>query len=319
MFWRDLEACVVRHLAGAERTVIIAAPFIKCGAFVRLLEAIPASVVLSVYTRWRPEEVAAGVSDPQILDFTEGRPATEVWLCDQLHAKLYLVDEVRALIGSANVTAAGLGTASASNLELLQAVDVAAATSALFLVDLRARSRAATRAEAMEVLAVAAELKAKTPPEAPTASDAQEDGPQGPEAWFPRFRSPDRLYDLARDSDWIASASPADPALQDLLALGVNADAEEANFDSQVRERLRASRVIVALDEFLAEPQRFGALTDWLRGVLPTADHDQRQATGQTLIRWITYFDPERYEIAVPGAFSEVLSLRKPSGVERTD
>lgn len=38
--------------------------------------------------------------------------------------------------------------------------------------------------------------------------------------------------------------------------------------------------------------------------------HAERQTAAQTLIRWIIYFDPERYQIGTPGSYSETLSLR---------
>ena len=50
-----------------RNTAVFVAPFVKRAAFGRLLLALPADVSLLCITRWRPEEVAAGVSDPQHL------------------------------------------------------------------------------------------------------------------------------------------------------------------------------------------------------------------------------------------------------------
>lgn len=309
MFWRDLDGQVRRLLAGAERRAVVAAPFIKADALQRVLHAVPAGAGLTVYTRWRVDEVAAGVSDPQILEAVEARGG-EVWLCDELHAKVFVADD-RALVGSANVTAAALGLSRRPNLELLQPVNSSEVVVELFLAELRMRSRRATAAEAEAVLAKAAELAAAAPAELMATPDADEAQAVEARPWFPGFRSPDRLYGLATDPDWVRQAKPSDPALQDLLALQVDASDGEAAFDAAVRGRLRAAEVVRNLDGLLAEPQRFGALTDWLRTVMPEADHRQRQEAGQTLIRWLTYFDPERYEVGTPGAYSEVLSRRR--------
>ncbi|MEN3976135.1 phospholipase D family protein [Emcibacter sp. SYSU 3D8] len=314
MFWRNLNAHVRRHLGLAERSVVIAAPFIKVSALKRLLEAVAPAVSLSVYTRWRVDEVAAGVSDLQILDILEARPLTELGLCDELHAKLFLVDGTRALVGSANVTAAALGTSSKPNLELLQAVDMEAATAALFLADLKARSRTATREEADLVLRLAADLKIHLPPDLGSPSDAQLDDPTASDlsaGWFPEFRSPDRLYGLARDTEWLVRSAPSEAALRDLLALDVDVGGGDAAFEARVREKLRGSPMVQQLEDFLSEPRRFGAVTEWLKRLLPDANHAQRQAACQTLIRWLIYFDPERYEVGTPGAYSEVLSLKR--------
>ena len=71
-----------------------------------------------VVTRWRPAEIAAGLSDLEVFDIANERPRTEVRLSHSLHAKLYVADD-RCLVGSANLTAAALGWRQDSNLEIL--------------------------------------------------------------------------------------------------------------------------------------------------------------------------------------------------------
>jgi hypothetical protein len=315
VIWRDLNIFLKRHLATAEHAAVIVAPFIKHGALKSLLDGLAVSVAVTVYTRWHVEEVASGVSDPDILEILQARASSELRLCDELHAKLYLVDGVHALIGSANVTATALGVSARPNLELLQVIKAPAATAGLFLADLRARSRAATREEMQAVLKQAAFLRDKLPPESLAPPDAQPDTPvdsgSGLAGWFPVFRSPERLYGLATDARWLAEANPLDPALRDLLALGIHSDEGEAAFDTEIREKLRKSKLVQTLDHFLSEPRRFGSLADWLRGVMPDATREARETAGQTLIRWLTYFDPDCYAVSTPGAYSEVLSLRR--------
>lgn len=312
MFWQNLDQRVCDHLATARREVVLVAPFIKAPAFSRLLYAVADGVHVRTFTRWRVEEVAAGVSDLEILDLVEARPEVELHLCDELHAKIFLVDGAAALLGSANITAAALGLSARPNLELLQATDLSIGTARLFLADLEGRSRVATRAEADKIRARAAALRDKLPLEAPDPPDAQGEG-RGLDAksWFPAFRSPDRLYGLARDDEWMQRATAGDPALRDLLALAPPLEAGEAAFDSYVRDALLRLPLVAALQMLLVQPQRFGAVTDWLRTALPEATHEDRQAAGQTLIRWLTYFAPDRFEVGVPGTYSEVLRLRQ--------
>ena len=64
-------------------------------------------------------EVAAGVSDPEILDVLEEHGDFDLSLVDRLHAKLYIAGD-RCLVGSANTTLAGLGEAGdGGNIEAL--------------------------------------------------------------------------------------------------------------------------------------------------------------------------------------------------------
>ncbi len=309
MFWRDLDERVREHLSAAKREVVLVAPFIKAATLDRLLGAVPAAIAVRVFTRWRIEEIAAGVSDLAVLDLVEARPEAELSLCDHLHAKFYLADGTAALIGSANLTSAALGLSTRSNLEILQPMSLEKGTAALFLTELELHSRPATRLEA-EALEAAAEILRAKSPDAPVPPDAQAVAQAPPPPWFPRFRSPDRLYALATDSDWVLQAAPDEPALHDLLALAPPLQGGEVAFDAYVRDALLASPSIIALEQFLWEPRRFGALTDWLRTIMPTASHEERQIAGQTLIRWLTYFAAEKFEISVPGSYSEVLRLR---------
>src|SRR4051812_18305167 len=57
-----LEAC-----GTAQEELVLCAPFIKKHVLQRLVDATAPSVGLEVFTRWRPDEVAAGVSDTAIL------------------------------------------------------------------------------------------------------------------------------------------------------------------------------------------------------------------------------------------------------------
>jgi hypothetical protein len=311
VFWRDLDQRISEHLSAATQDAVLVAPFIKASALKRLLAAIPIGVQVRTFTRWRVDEVAAGVSDLEVLDLLEARAGAELHLCDELHAKIYLVDGVAALLGSANISAAALGISARPNLEILQASTLSAGTARLFVAELEGRSRRATRIEADNIRARAEDLSRKLPIEVPTPPDAQgEGGATVPSAWFPAFRSPDRLYGLARDGDWMRLAAPTEPALRDLVALAPPLQAGEAAFDAYVRGTLLQSSLASALTGFLAEPQRFGAVAEWLRTILPEATHEERQAAGQTLIRWLTYFAPDRFEVGVPGAYSEVLRLR---------
>jgi phosphatidylserine/phosphatidylglycerophosphate/cardiolipin synthase-like enzyme len=117
-----LEAC-----RSARSTLTLCAPFVKGPVLKRVLDATAESVSVELFTRWRPEEVAAGVSDTVVLDIAESRGG-RVLLCDRVHAKFMRFDD-RVLIGSANLTATALGWTALPNLELL--IEVPANTAQL--------------------------------------------------------------------------------------------------------------------------------------------------------------------------------------------
>lgn len=313
MRWADLDMEVRALLSGAQSSALIVAPFIKEAALVELLDCVGSDVRLEVFTRWRPIEVATGVSDTSILRIVEDRGGS-LGLVDELHAKLFAADGKSCLVGSANVTAAGLGTSSKPNLEILHLVQDCPGSLALFLGELRKRARAATEEERQEVEKQAAIIKPNLPQDREPDSDAavedqRPEDPQTASGWIPTFRSPDRLYRLYSDADWLLSASAGEPALADLVALRIPGDLDRESFNSRVRNSLLASAGVKLIDQLLSEPQRFGAVSAALRDALPDATHAERQTAAQTLIRWLLHFAPDLYRVDTPN-YSEILSRR---------
>src|ERR1700758_8643 len=95
-------------LAASSRCeFVMCAPFAKQAVVSRVMSVVPNDVEVALYTRWRPEEVAAGVSDTQGLPILRSRGGV-VYLHDRLHAKFYR-NESQVLLGSANLTATALG------------------------------------------------------------------------------------------------------------------------------------------------------------------------------------------------------------------
>ena len=285
--------------------MLFVAPFVKAQTLESLLTGVAESVSIELYTRWRVEDVASGVTDTSVLPLVKKRGGS-VRLVDDLHAKLVAADS-RALAGSANITAAGLGTSARPNLELM--VDVTESGLLLpFMLELRRRSRPATEQEASEVERRAEKLRAKLPDIKPPDAAAEVPAPQIA-AWFPSFRSPDRLFGLYADPEWPHQVRTSDPALRDLAHLALPGGLSEAKFNELVREVLLRSAAMRELDPLLDQPRRFGEVTDMMRDLLPGTDHQDRQAAAQTLIRWLLHFVGDRYGIRTPN-YSEILYRR---------
>lgn len=290
---RLLEAC-----EAAEDRLVLCAPFIKRHVLQRLLDATPEQVTVDVFTRWRPEEVAAGVSDTSILSVTEARGG-RVLLCDRLHAKYVRLDQ-RAFIGSANLTGAALGWSSAPNLELLAEVSVTIPEIVDLEASLRLESTGATQALADEVERIAALLPKVLVTEGEAAFDEVTTV-----AWYPRLREPHDLFTAySFGLDRLSRASQA-AAEVDLAALQLPPGLEREQFEALVASRLLQSHAVRAVDRALADPQRFGAVRGLLADQLALSREDA-SFVWQTLMRWLLEFTPERYERSVPRR-SEVL------------
>lgn len=102
----------------ATEEVVIIAPFIKKAIFEETIAVVPSSVQkITCVTRWTPAEVAAGVSDPEIIEAAQSDERISIALCASLHAKLYRADG-RCLVGSANLTGKATGRVPNANVEL---------------------------------------------------------------------------------------------------------------------------------------------------------------------------------------------------------
>ena len=295
---------VLAACQSAREHLLLCAPFVKGQVLRELLDQTADSVAIELFTRWRPEEVAAGVSDTIVLDIVTSCGGS-VFLCDRLHGKYVRFDD-RVLVGSANLTATALGWAASPNLEILIEVPRKTPQLLAFEESLRVESIVATDELASEVDRIAALLPRQAPPPEVLALDAAASSPSG---WFPSLREPHDLFigysaGLAR----LARMS-ADAAAADLAALQVPPGLTRSQFDALVGSRLLQTMAVRAVDDLLEEPQRFGAVRDRL-GQLIGLDRDGADIAWQTLMRWLLEFLPQRYDRRVAN-WSEILARRE--------
>lgn len=298
---------------GAREAMMLCAPFIKVGTFERIISRIPDDVTLQCITRWRPEEVVAGVSDLEVWQLLRNRDNTSLWLRPDLHAKYYRADN-KCLVGSANLTAAALGWSSQPNLELLVSLPADDPSAARFETELLTGSVqvddsiCAQIAEAVKVLEEAwpslpsIVVDDVAPTLEPTDEEEGATEPQVPaEAWLPTLRHPEGLY-LAYSGqlDELTKASQA-AAVRDLRAFPVIPGLPQPAFEACAASLLLQKPIVQKVDKFVATPQRFGAVRDLLAS-LPCSEVSGFDASRswQTLMRWLIYLLPDKYRTYQP-------------------
>jgi len=295
-----------------RQAILLVAPFIKAAALARLLSHMHPDITLSCVTRWRPEEIAAGVSDLEIWPIIRARPRSSLWLSSALHAKYYRADE-RCLVGSANLTGAALGWSAQPNLELLVNLPANAPQCVGFEGELWSTTVAVDddlhglMAEAVEA------IKVDLPPLIIT--DAREPyvvalpSPAAPHsAWLPTLRHPDDLFLAYSGRSAELSTTSAENARADLLALNVTLGLSKDAFTRNVGVVLLQRPIVRHIDRFLSHPQRFGAVRDELAHLPCAASPDfDPTRVWQTLMRWLFHFLPTRYT-RLPSHHSEVVT-----------
>lgn len=194
--------------AQARKDVVLAAPFIKVRALERVLDAIPAGIrSIRCVTRWRPEEIAAGASDVEVLDVLQAMPGARLFIHPWLHAKFFRADE-RCLIGSPNLTHRALGWMMPANLELMFKAPADAQGLRNFEKVLFAASFEASEQLKSEMAAAADVIRAagghlKLLSEESLGDD---DGDTvSADVWLPLCTKPDRLFQIyaGHDTDLI--------------------------------------------------------------------------------------------------------------------
>ncbi|MCY3667639.1 MAG: phospholipase D family protein [Gemmatimonadetes bacterium] len=212
-----------------EDDVSIIAPFIKVDALRLLLEVFPSETHLRCVTRWLPKEVAAGVSDPEILDVLEKRGNFSLSLVDTLHAKLYIAGD-RCLVGSANVTHAGLGErGDSNNIEILVDTTIDDPGVVQTLGEISKTERPATRDIAQITRRLADSLSASV-----SSTAAIEI------LWSPVSRRPQDAYLLYTQPPSGFTTAADRTLLNDLAKANLQPGLEEDKFRSAIRSLLQA-------------------------------------------------------------------------------
>ncbi|GLY71342.1 phospholipase D family protein [Amycolatopsis taiwanensis] len=268
-------------LVQEARAVTVIAPFVTLSGIEPILAALPVECTLEVITRWRPEEVAAGVSDPRVLDLVNQRDGT-VSLHPVVHAKSFIAD-TRALVGSANVTSNGLGWHRPGAVEILVETTADDPALASLLAVLRTTSSRASDADREAVLAAAAMLP-RAPVRPPAEGTDRSD-------WLPTYRPPEVLWRVYMGQ---REESVAELVRPELAALGVPRGlATEDEFNTYVGAILRqgfTGRVASECSNLttMKAVQRLVELCDELgRTINDPSD------SWETLAAWIAHFLPQ--------------------------
>lgn len=266
----------IRGLFRNASNATIIAPFIKVDALRSVLGAIPRDTPVRCVTRWLPMEVAAGVSDPEILNVLYERGSSELLLADRLHAKLYIADD-RCLVGSANVTLAALGDiADRGNIEVLVdvPVDDPGVVATLFTIDDEAKL-------ATELMAASIRRLADALPRTSQLAHA--------DVWYPLSRHADRAYRIYNDNNSGYLTAADQILLADVARSNVRPGLSEPEFRSLIRDLLAqmpiAAEILDATEDKLLTHADARPYLDAL-----TTERFGSQDLWRSFVYWMAFF-----------------------------
>ena len=262
----------------AKESVSIIAPFIKIGALCSLTEVVDPDIHLQCVTRWLPEEVAAGVTDPTIIYELQKRGKYSLTIVDSLHAKMYIADD-RCLTGSVNTTNKGFGDADNSNIEILVESSVDDPDIKKTLLDIAQAERVATIEMAEKIMVLATSLPQR---------DINVD-----EFWFPRSNKPDDAFKFYSNmpEEYISEADRL--LLLDLEGTKIPPGLSEPEFRFEICSLLSEIPLVDALldvtnDITLTRTDAYPQLK-----VLENEEFSVNDLW-KSLVKWTVYFFPDK-------------------------
>lgn len=296
---------IVELIRSATDRIIIVAPYIKSPAISRILKLVSDNVSeLICITRWLPEDIASGVCDLEIFDDITKLKGARLKVYTHLHAKYYSNGQ-QCLVGSANLTARGLGWHTPSNFELL--VKLPANTPGLRAWEESLLSSAVTVTEQLrDQIGFLAEQHMLVKPLHPIP-EVEGITVENEERilWIPQCPNPDQLWEVYRGiGKDIILTSTYEKAQKDIAALSPPPGLSQDLFTIYVAGILRQMPLIVEIDklaeagltddkahEFLAS-HRVGAndntkiwnvIKEWIRHFFPNSY--RTESTQEVLIR----------------------------------
>jgi hypothetical protein len=312
LVWADLGNKLLEAAKVTYIQAIIVSPFITGKAFHRLIETIPNEVEIKIFTRWRVEELATGISEIKIWDLIKGKKNWDLFLINNLHSKYYRFDSM-VFVGSANLTLPGLSWSRASNIEILTTEEELTDNHLQYEEFLHANATLVTE-EIYERMMSNVESYIKDKPDnlyftdefIPEFASEKLSYECSNTIWIPVTRSPDALYLAYKNIKEALSNDVTKGCLIDLARFELPLNLNENQFNKLIGSRLETERIVCVINQFLVQPRRFGEMVDLIRNY----ENENASAKWQLFMRWLLYFLPTRYSANVAN-HSEIISLKK--------
>lgn len=317
VFWESVGRQLEHFAKQAGGEIVLVAPFIKLGALKKIIGVAGATPIIC-YTRWRADEVLAGVSDLTIWPVLRERPNTSLRLINPLHAKYFRFDH-QVVVGSCNITSAALGYALNANLEMAVSLDRTVESDQFERILFEASVEVTDELYAAMGRTVAAAALARpaanfTPEDEEAAVTAEEnEGPALPivvrrewSAWLPSCRAPEMLFQVYGGTRPDMSGGAYIAALEDLTCLDLPSGLPEATFSAYISSALLSSPMVAQVAQYAATARRFGEMRAFLKQISGTANSTN---DWQTLMRWLLHFQPDRFEMHTAN-YSEIFRAK---------
>lgn len=261
-----------------SKEVVIAAPYIKASSLRRLLAIVPSEAELTCVSRWTPQDIRSGATDLACRDLVLRRDG-DFLLNDRLHAKYYRFDTC-VLVGSANLTQAGMSIDIPGSLEILCAAPPEFEVPR-FEHSLLQEAYPVSDADFM----LWNQIATVQMPEEETSTFNSINGPVN---WKPVTRRPEYLWLAYRNrTNEIPSGEQQEISSSEIRLLSIPQRLTEPEFKNWIKLSLLTSPFIKSVLDSLEQPRE--AAWDRLaqQWGISKAEADRSRSTA---LNWIAYF-----------------------------
>lgn len=113
---QEMEQLLKEELQKCTEEVNIVSAFCKVSTLELIDSFIKSNIRKRLLVRFLPSDIVSGATDKEIYDYCL-RNNWDLFIDNDMHAKTYIFDHIKCIIGSANATNKGLGVANNSNKE----------------------------------------------------------------------------------------------------------------------------------------------------------------------------------------------------------
>ena len=114
---KEMEELLKVELGKCNEEINIVSAFCKVSTLKLLDSFIKQNIKKRLLVRFLPSDISSGATDKEIYDYCI-RNNWDLFIDNDIHAKTYIFDHIKCVIGSANVTNKGIGLVNNSNKEI---------------------------------------------------------------------------------------------------------------------------------------------------------------------------------------------------------
>lgn len=295
LLWSPIHSALEQRIGEGDEIILMIVPFVKVDALKTLLTGQKIREGLNVVCRWRPQDIAAGVSDLEVYTLLRAHGA-HLFLNPDIHLKLYVFGKNVALNTSGNLTQRGLGYCDNANIEVGSLVSLRQYDwqKIYRIIDTSCPVDDALYARYQSFL----EGQPKVEPQA-VPSSLLPPARQFTLSALPALEGPLRLaayyFGASRET---FSDEDARRAMHDLVVYNVPNGLAESEFDRRLGEAFRRSPFVKDFVDFLRVEKslRFGAVNNWIHEKcqdVPLPYRWEIKKNTHILYDWLVHYFPE--------------------------